>query len=67
MDIKLTPETLLEDELEIDSLERVELGIKLEKTFLLQLSDSDIRECTTLGDLMCLLIQTLQRSKKDVL
>lgn len=46
----LPPETDL-DELDIDSLERVELGVKLEKVFSITLANDKIRHSVTVGDL----------------
>jgi len=46
----LTPETHLQDDLAVDSLERVELGIKLEKAFGISLTNDKVRNVVTLGD-----------------
>lgn len=46
----LTPETHLQDDLAVDSLERMELGIKLEKAFGIELANEKIRRVSTLGD-----------------
>ncbi|GCE28657.1 hypothetical protein KDA_41410 [Dictyobacter alpinus] len=51
MDIPFSQETNLEEDLDMDSLERVELGVKLEKKFGVLLPDSVIRQCATIGDL----------------
>lgn len=46
----------LQDELEIDSLERVEIAVKLEKLFDLELPNDRVRSSTTLGDLVQVVI-----------
>lgn len=51
-ELEITPETSLEEGLEIDSIERVEIGIKLEKTFGITLADDKIRKSATVGDLI---------------
>ncbi|MBA2286671.1 MAG: acyl carrier protein [Ktedonobacteraceae bacterium] len=56
-DIALSPLTNLQDDLEIDSLELVELGITLEKEFAIGLPDSALRRCATLGDVTRLVHQ----------
>jgi len=48
----LSPETNLQNDLEMDSLELVDLGITLEKEFEVVLPDSAIRRCATLGDVV---------------
>lgn len=56
-DLDLTPQTRLEDDLEIDSIERVELGIKIEKTFDITLADDKIRKSATVEDLIQMVTQ----------
>jgi len=51
-DTVLSLETHLQDDLGMDSLELVELGIALEHAFAIKLSDAEIRRCVTLGDLV---------------
>lgn len=53
---ELSPMTLLDDDLEMDSLERVELGLKLEKEFAVQLPDGKVRRSVTEGDLIQLVL-----------
>lgn len=48
---ELKLDTSLEDELVIDSIELVDLGIKLEKAFGITLRIVDVRRCTTIADL----------------
>ena len=48
----LSPGTHLQDDLGMDSLELVELGIALENAFAIKLPDAEIRRCVTLGDLV---------------
>jgi len=52
----LFPETDLEEDLAFDSLERVELAIKLEKAFGIALANSKLRNSVTIGDLIQLVI-----------
>lgn len=52
----LSLETTLEDDLAIDSLERVELAVKLEKIFGIALANSKLRHCVTIGDFIQLVI-----------
>jgi acyl carrier protein len=61
----LSPEVFLQEELDIDSLERVELGVKLEKTFGIALANEKIRNTVTLGDLIQLVIDA-QQEKSSV-
>jgi acyl carrier protein len=49
---ELTPETDLLIDLAIDSLEMVELGLKIEKQFGAKLPIADLRGCTTVGELV---------------
>ncbi|TMC20167.1 MAG: hypothetical protein E6J34_13375 [Chloroflexi bacterium] len=56
----LSPETNLEDDLAIDSLERVELAIKMEKAFGVALANSKLRHTLTIGDLIQLVIHAEQ-------
>jgi Acyl carrier protein len=51
-ELEITPQISLEEGLEIDSIERVEIGIKLEKTFGITLADDKIRKSATVGDLI---------------
>lgn len=50
-DVELTPETDLLNELAIDSLELVELGVKIEKQLGKKLPAADLRDCITVGEL----------------
>ena len=60
IDTALHPETELEDDLAIDSLELIELGIKLEKLFDIKMLNQQIRSCKTLRDLTGLVQSTKQ-------
>jgi len=51
-DEELSPETDLLNDLAIDSLELVEVGLKIEKRFGKKLPISDLRSCTTVGELV---------------
>lgn len=62
-DADLSPETHLQDDLGMDSLERVELGIELENEFGIELPDADVRRCATLGDI-AQLVQSAQSEEK---
>lgn len=62
-DTTLSPETHLQEELGMDSLELVELGIALENAFSLELLDADVRRCATLGDI-ALLVQRAESEQK---
>lgn len=48
---ELTPETDLFNDLAIDSLELVELGLRIEKQFGKKLPIADLRGCVTVGEL----------------
>lgn len=58
MDTVLHPESRLEDDLAIDSLELVELGVKLEKLFDIKIRYQQMRSCKTLQDLADLVQST---------
>lgn len=47
----LSPQTALLDDLGMDSLEIVELGVALEKKLSLSFPDARFRACVTLGDI----------------
>lgn len=51
-DTALSLETHLQDDLGMDSLELVELGIALENEFSIELPDADVRRCVTLDDIV---------------
>jgi len=55
-DFSLLPETSLHDELAMDSLEIVDLGVALEKEFGIGLPDAQVRCCTTLEDVTKLVL-----------
>lgn len=48
-------------DLAMDSLELVELGLKLEKQFGAKFSTADIRRCVTLNDVIQLTSHTIQK------
>ena len=62
-DIDLSPQTRLEEDLSIDSLERIELGIKLEKVFGIKLANDKLRHSTTLEDFIQLVSRAQQGSR----
>ncbi len=61
----LTPETNLQDDLAVDSLERVELGIKLEKAFGIVLTNDKVRNVVTLGDFIQLVVLQVKQQKGE--
>jgi long-chain acyl-CoA synthetase len=65
--IKINPETVLVRDLKIDSLLRVELVSEIEFEFRTSLSESDITNQTTVGDLEKLLLTPRPQVKKPVL
>ena len=44
--------TNLQEDLDMDSLELVELGISLENEFDVSLPDAQVRRCSTIGDIV---------------
>ena len=56
-DTSLSPETHLQDDLGMDSLELVELGVTLENKFGVSLPDADVRRCVTLSDVTQLIFR----------
>lgn len=64
---KITPETVLVRDLKIDSLLRVELVSEIEFEFRTSLSESDITNQTTVGDLEKLLLTPRPQVKKPTL
>lgn len=44
--------TNLQEDLDMDSLELVELGISLENEFDVSLPDAEVRRCSTIGDIV---------------
>ncbi|GHO61419.1 hypothetical protein KSC_003110 [Ktedonobacter sp. SOSP1-52] len=57
--IALTPETHLSDDLNIDSIELVEVGVALEKEFSKQFTITSLKSCPTVQDLVKLVEQTV--------
>lgn len=64
-DEALTPTTHLQDDLAVDSLERVELGIKLEKAFGIELTNEKVRNVVTLGDFIQLVALQVQSQQGE--
>lgn len=58
-DEALTPETDLLNDLAIDSLELVELGLVIEKTLKTKLPRAEVRRCVTVGELTQLVEQAM--------
>ena len=56
-DTSLSPETHLQDDLGMDSLELVELGVTLEKEFHVAVPDAEVRRCVTLSDVTHLILR----------
>ena len=61
--VDLSPETSLADDLSMDSLERIELAIKLEKAFGIALANNKVCHSTTLGDLTQLVLHAWQENR----
>lgn len=57
-DETVTPEMDLLNDLGVDSLELVELGLALEKAFRTRLPMAEVRRCVTVGELTQLVEQT---------
>jgi acyl carrier protein len=62
-DTALSPETHLQDDLGMDSLELVELGIALGNEFGIELLDADVHRCATLSDIVQL-VQSAESEEK---
>lgn len=60
-DTALSPETHLQEDLGMDSLELVELGITLENEFDVAIPDAEVRRCATLDDL----VQLVHRAEPE--
>lgn len=60
-DTELLPETDLLNDLGIDSLELVELGLKMERAFGTKLPIADLRTCVTIEEITQLVLQLVQR------
>ncbi|GCE51437.1 acyl carrier protein [Thermosporothrix hazakensis] len=56
----LSPETNLQDDFGIDSIEMVDIAIKLEKTFGIALPAEQFRHCTTVSDIVQFVVQARQ-------
>jgi acyl carrier protein len=61
--VDLSPETRLADDLSMDSLERIELGIKLEKVFGIPLANNKVCHSATLEDLTRLVFHAWQENR----
>jgi len=53
----IEPDMLLRDHLKADSLDGVEIAMKLEEEFAVQITDDECAECTTVGELQQLLVK----------
>ena len=62
-DTILSPETNLQDDLGMDSLELVELGITLENAFAVSIPDADMRRCATFDDVIQLVCRAESEAK----
>jgi len=49
------PESVLETDLDLDSLDRLEIAIALEEEFSIEIPDPELDRCTTVADLIALL------------
>ena len=56
-DTLLSPETHLQEDLGMDSLEIVELGVTLEHEFHVAVPDVEVRRCITLSDITHLILR----------
>lgn len=59
-DVSLTEETDLLNDLAIDSLELVEIGLGIGKSFEVRLPMAEVRRCVTLGELTQLVEHTVE-------
>lgn len=55
----VTPEASLGNDLDLDSLDTVELTLGLEKRFDIEIPDSDLEDLTTVGDAISLISKKL--------
>jgi acyl carrier protein len=60
-DVTLSPESDLLNDLGMDSLEQVELGLKLEKDFRVKIPVADLRGCITVGEVVKLVRRVAAR------
>jgi acyl carrier protein len=65
-DIVLSADTNLRDDFDIDSLEFVELSIKLEKAFGVKLPNAEVRRCITPSDIVQLVLGAAAASKHEI-
>lgn len=63
VDEALTPETDLLNDLAIDSLELVELGLVIEKALKTTLPRAEVRHCITVGELIQLVERVLSEAQ----
>jgi acyl carrier protein len=57
---KIKPEALLKEDLEIDSLSKVEMSLSLEEQFNLNLQDTELEEIKTVGHVVALIESKLK-------
>lgn len=62
-DTPLSLDTNLQEDLGMDSLELVELGLTLENEFDVAIPDAEVRRCATLGDIVQLVSRVEQEAK----
>ncbi len=62
-DIPLSLDTNLQEDLDMDSLELVELGIALENEFDVSIPDAKVRRCATFNDIVQLIMHTEQEQE----
>lgn len=60
--LTLSPDTVLDD-IALDSLEKLSLGMDLEEFYKLELTDEEIEDMLTIADVVSLIEQTLVRKK----
>jgi len=64
---KMVPEAVLYDDLELDSLDRVDMVIVLENAFKFKITEEkEIREIRTLGDIHNFVIKKSNKIRKDI-
>lgn len=62
--VELGPDTVLDD-IALDSLEKLSLGMDLEEFYEIELSDEQIEELETITDVVSLILQILAKKTQD--
>lgn len=67
INVTFSPGSDLLNDLGMDSLEQIELGLKLEKDFSIRIAVTDLRGCVTVEDVIQLVVRIIaQKEAKDV-